>query len=74
MRIKEELELMASKLEDTQGIAESHVNDQSGQPDSDIARIAKDKAKELALELKSITQLYNEYAVPFKLWEVFSSD
>lgn len=70
MRIKEELELMASKLEDEQGITESHVSDQSTQPDFDIAKVAKDKTKELALDLKSITQLYNEYAVPFKLWEI----
>ncbi|RRT75219.1 hypothetical protein B296_00031478 [Ensete ventricosum] len=38
--------------------------------EDEIARSAQEKAKELSLELKSITQLYNDYAVPFKLWEV----
>ncbi|KAJ6988237.1 hypothetical protein NC653_021232 [Populus alba x Populus x berolinensis] len=33
-------------------------------------KIAREKAKELSLDLKSITQLYNEYAVPFELWEI----
>jgi nuclear pore complex protein Nup155 len=32
-----------------------------------------DKAKELSLNLKSITQLFNNYAVPFNLWEVWLS-
>ena len=73
MRIKEELELIASKIENAQGIGESHVNEQFTQPDVEIAKAAKSKAKELALDLKSITQLYNEYAVPFKLWEVYIS-
>ncbi|ONK68579.1 uncharacterized protein A4U43_C05F13540 [Asparagus officinalis] len=63
MRIKEELELIASKLEDAQGIVESQGNAQS---DFEIAKAAKDKAKELALDLKSITQLYNEYTLNFQ--------
>ncbi|KAL0372754.1 UNVERIFIED_CONTAM: Nuclear pore complex protein [Sesamum calycinum] len=29
-----------------------------------------EKAKELSVDLKTITQLYNEYAVPFELWEI----
>ncbi len=32
--------------------------------------VAKEKAQELGTELKSITQLYNDYAVKFELWEV----
>lgn len=56
------------------GSNEALSNDPSLQSDqaddADILKSAKDKAKELALDLKSITQLYNEYAVPFKLWEV----
>ncbi|KAJ7534364.1 hypothetical protein O6H91_13G091000 [Diphasiastrum complanatum] len=35
-----------------------------------LARSAKEKAEELGFELKSITQLYNDYAVRFELWEV----
>nr|ABF94719.1 retrotransposon protein, putative, unclassified [Oryza sativa Japonica Group] len=31
-----------------------------------------DKAKELSLNLKSITQLFNNYAVPFNLWEMLT--
>ncbi|RLN15854.1 Nuclear pore complex protein [Panicum miliaceum] len=35
--------------------------------DAETAKAAK--AKEVSLNLKSITQLYNDYAVPFNLWE-----
>ncbi|PUZ42125.1 hypothetical protein GQ55_9G559900 [Panicum hallii var. hallii] len=38
--------------------------------DAETANAAKDKAKKLSLNLKSITLLYNDYAVPFNLWEV----
>lgn len=73
MRIKEDLELMASRLEALQG-SESSPIDQFTQgnqvTDAEIAKAAREKAKELALDLKSITQLYNDYAVPFKLWEI----
>lgn len=73
MRIKEELGATASRLEDlpsTSGSPPSDPLHTSLVVDCNIAKNAKDKAKELTLELKSITQLYNEYAVPFKLWEV----
>jgi nuclear pore complex protein Nup155 len=36
--------------------------------DAETANAAKDKAKKLSLNLKSITQLYNDYAVPFNPW------
>lgn len=39
-----------------------------------IAGTAKERVKELSQELKSISQLYNEFAIPFKLWEVLSLD
>nr|GEW33327.1 nuclear pore complex protein NUP155 [Tanacetum cinerariifolium] len=32
--------------------------------------VSKEKVKELSLDLKSITHLYNEYAVPFEFWEI----
>lgn len=35
----------------------------------DYAHAAREKVKELSLDLRSITQLYNEYAVTFELWE-----
>lgn len=74
MRIKEELESIAFKLERLPGNGESHSNDPFPRGnlvyDANTAKIAKDKAKELELNLKSITQLYNDYAVPFQLWEV----
>lgn len=40
--------------------------------DETRAQVAKEKSEELSLELKSITQLYNDYAVRFELWEVRS--
>lgn len=73
MQIKQELEFMASQLENLSGSSES-PNDPFPRDnilaDADTARFAMDKAKELSLNLKSITQLYNDYAVPFNLWEV----
>ncbi|XP_010932548.2 nuclear pore complex protein NUP155 isoform X1 [Elaeis guineensis] len=73
MKIKEELEATALRFEDLPSTSVSPPSDPlhtSLMVDSNIAKDAKDKAKELTLELKSITQLYNEYAVPFKLWEI----
>ncbi|XP_058108326.1 nuclear pore complex protein NUP155 [Magnolia sinica] len=74
MKIKEELEAIASRLEDSSGTNGSPSDDASPQrnlvADANIANAARDKTKELSLDLKSITQLYNEYAVPFELWEI----
>lgn len=76
IKIKEQLELIASSLENMPGGNESLPNDFSARSnlvvEDEIARSAQEKAKELSLELKSITQLYNDYAVPFKLWEVWT--
>ncbi|XP_038977739.1 nuclear pore complex protein NUP155-like isoform X1 [Phoenix dactylifera] len=72
MKIKEELAI-ASRLEDlpsTSGSPPSDPLHTNLVVDCNIAKDAKDKAKELTLELKSITQLYNNYAVPFNLWEI----
>ncbi|CAN4113008.1 unnamed protein product [Withania somnifera] len=52
IKIKDELEAMASRLEASTSTSQS------------------EKAKELSMELKSITQLYNDYAVPFEIWEI----
>lgn len=74
MKVKEELESIAFKLEGLQVTSESNPNDPFPRGnlvfDANTAKIARDKAKELELNLKSITQLYNDYAVPFQLWEV----
>ncbi|GJN08602.1 hypothetical protein PR202_ga26541 [Eleusine coracana subsp. coracana] len=73
MQIKQELELMASQLENLSNSSESASDPfpcENILADSEKAKVAKDKAKELSLNLKSITQLYNDYAVPFNLWEV----
>ncbi|XP_077236028.1 nuclear pore complex protein NUP155-like [Tasmannia lanceolata] len=74
MNIKEQLEAIASMLEDSSGTSESLPNNPLPQrdlvADGSLAQAAKDKAKEISIDLKSITQLYNEYAVPFELWEV----
>jgi nuclear pore complex protein Nup155 len=75
MQIKQELELVAGQVENLPSRTESpsdpfpHDNNLA---DVEIDKAAKDKAKDLlSLNLKSITQLYNDYAVPFNLWEVW---
>ncbi|XP_020576719.1 nuclear pore complex protein NUP155 isoform X2 [Phalaenopsis equestris] len=74
LRVKEELESVAFKLEGHQVTDESHPNDpfpgRNLVYDANTAKNARDKAKELELNVKSITQLYNDYAVPFQLWEL----
>lgn len=74
IKVKEELEAMATRLEATPGTSESVQNGSAADSrftgDANLANAAREKAKELSSDLKSITQLYNEYAVPFELWEV----
>ncbi|KAJ0981266.1 hypothetical protein J5N97_009521 [Dioscorea zingiberensis] len=74
MRIKQELDSIASSVDEVQNISESLPNNSFPRnnlmTDANFAIAAREKAKELSLDLKSITQLYNEYAVPFRLWEV----
>ncbi|KAK1277616.1 hypothetical protein QJS04_geneDACA018797 [Acorus gramineus] len=74
MKIKEELEAMALRLGDSSDINDTPSSDPFPQgslvADADLAMTAKNKAKELSLDLKGITQLYNDYAVPFELWEI----
>lgn len=48
------------------------VPEGSSTVDANFANATREKAKELSSDVKSITQLYNEYAVPFELWEVLS--
>ncbi|GJU03159.1 nuclear pore complex protein NUP155 [Tanacetum coccineum] len=67
IKIKEELEKIFSKVEATPGISESVPNGS----DAEFLQTVKEKVKELSLDLKSITQLYNDYAVPFEFWEDF---
>ncbi|KAJ9135718.1 hypothetical protein P3X46_032870 [Hevea brasiliensis] len=72
IKIKEELEAIASTLESSSSMSEPIQN--GSVPDNnanvEYVKVVREKAKELSLDLKSITQLYNEYAVPFELWEV----
>ncbi|KAI3453177.1 hypothetical protein Pfo_009840 [Paulownia fortunei] len=74
MKIKEELEAMASRLESSPGRSESTTNgsspDNGHSSDANFVFAIREKAKELSVDLKTITQLYNEYAVPFELWEI----
>jgi nuclear pore complex protein Nup155 len=73
MQIKQELELMTARVENISSSSESPSGlfpRDNILADAEAAKAAKDKAKELSLNLKSITQLYNDYAVPFELWEV----
>ncbi|XWS63976.1 hypothetical protein CRYUN_Cryun06bG0147500 [Craigia yunnanensis] len=74
IKITEELEAIAIRLEATPGTLESVQNgsvpDSRFNGDANLANVSQEKDKELSLHLKSITQLYNEYAVPFELWEI----
>ncbi|GMP93212.1 hypothetical protein CsSME_00043148 [Camellia sinensis var. sinensis] len=74
IKIKEELEAIASKFEAPPRTSESAPSDSSpdsSRVDANFVNSIREKLKELSLDLKSITQLYNEYAVPFELWEKF---
>ncbi|KAJ0763606.1 putative nucleoporin, nucleoporin, nucleoporin, subdomain 1 [Helianthus annuus] len=66
IKIKEELERLVSKLESAPSTSESAPSNS----EAEYLQTVKEKLKELSLDLKSITQLYNEYAVPFELWEI----
>ncbi|KAE8719630.1 NUP155 protein [Hibiscus syriacus] len=74
IKVKEELEAIATGLEATPGTSESVQNgsaaDSRFNGDANLLNAAREKAKELSSDLKSITQLYNEYAVPFELCEI----
>lgn len=74
IKIKDELEALASRLEAPSNVPDSEQNGMDPESASlettALANSAREKAKELSLDLKSITQLYNDYAVPFELWEV----
>ncbi|KAI4342599.1 hypothetical protein MLD38_027208 [Melastoma candidum] len=66
VKIKDELESIGSKVIAAESAAD---NDQATAEINEV-NAAREKAKELSLDLKSITQLYNDYAVPFALWEI----
>ncbi|XP_010271356.1 PREDICTED: nuclear pore complex protein NUP155 [Nelumbo nucifera] len=71
MKIKEELEAIGSRLESSSEVVPGDPFPQRNLvADANFANSAKEKAKELSLDLKSITQLYNDFAVPFELWEI----
>ncbi|KAG0501951.1 hypothetical protein HPP92_002023 [Vanilla planifolia] len=74
IRVKEELESVALKFESFQATIDSNSNEPFPHGnlvyDANTAKAARDKVKELELNLMSITQLYNDYAVPFQLWEI----
>ena len=71
IKIRDKLEAIASSFESSDAMQDSEpVLNGDSSDDSSLANAANEKALELSVELKSITQLYNEYAVPFELWEV----
>uniref|UniRef100_A0A7N0TFW8 Nuclear pore complex protein NUP155 n=1 Tax=Kalanchoe fedtschenkoi TaxID=63787 RepID=A0A7N0TFW8_KALFE len=74
IKIKDRLEALASSIESSSGVSdmvqEEPLSSSSTAADADYANSVREKAKEIASDLKSITQLYNEYAVPFELWEI----
>ncbi|KAF5195837.1 Nuclear pore complex protein [Thalictrum thalictroides] len=67
MKIKEELEAIGSSLDDSSNMSELTPN---LTVDASLANTAQEKAKDISLDLKSLTVLYNEYALPFELWEL----
>ena len=72
IKIRDKLEAIAFSLESSVAMQDADQNELDGgsSDDSSLANATNEKAMELSLELKNITQLYNEYAVPFELWEV----
>lgn len=70
IKIKEDLEAMVSRLEDSVGTSEPAQNEPFVVADANFANTIREKSKEISMDLKSITQLYNEFAVPFELWEI----
>ncbi|CAM8876478.1 unnamed protein product [Rhodiola kirilowii] len=74
IKIKDQLEALASSLESSSGSSDMVEDDQitsnNTAADAEYANSVREKAREIASDLKSITQLYNDYAVPFELWEI----
>ncbi|KAL9254939.1 Nuclear pore complex protein NUP155-like protein [Drosera capensis] len=71
VKIKEQIEALVAKLEASDSTPEpGQSEDHPRRQDSNKIGIMKEKVKELSSDLMSITQLYNEYAVPFELWEI----
>ncbi|KAJ8547912.1 hypothetical protein K7X08_021148 [Anisodus acutangulus] len=66
IKIEDELEAMAARLEASTSTFESG----SGETSPYMSNNLREKANELLMELKSNTQLYNDYAVSFEIWEV----
>ena len=74
IQIKGELEAIASRLESSKVASESVQNEPCSESnlnnDTSLANTVREKVRGVSLVLKSITQLYNEYAIPFELWEI----
>lgn len=74
IKIRDKLEAIASNFESSVAMQDSDQNGQvldgDSSDDTNLANAANEMAMEVSSELKSVTQLYNEYAVPFELWEV----
>ncbi|OIW10086.1 hypothetical protein TanjilG_21923 [Lupinus angustifolius] len=73
IKLKEELEAMALRSEVLSTMSDTVENGlvpEDSSSNTDFANATREKSKELSSDVKSITQLYNEYAVPFELWEI----
>jgi nuclear pore complex protein Nup155 len=74
IKIRDKLEAIASNFESSVAMQDSDQNGQvldgDSSDDTNLANAANEMAMEVSSELKSVTQLYNEYAVPFELWEI----
>lgn len=78
IKIKEELELLIVRSEAAHGIVSGDTDMVEPFPskkllaEEAVLGEAKEKLEDLGRDLKSISQLYNDYAVPFEMWEVRS--
>lgn len=75
IKIKEELEILIGKSEAAQGNVSGDTSMKDSFPSKkvlaeEVIVAAKEKLEDLRQDLKSISQLYNDYAVPFEMWEV----
>ncbi|KAI5054884.1 hypothetical protein GOP47_0030029 [Adiantum capillus-veneris] len=76
IKIKEELELLITRSEDALGPTSGDTSMMDPFPGKRLLseeatlHAAKEKLEDLGRDMKSISQLYNDYAVPFEMWEV----
>lgn len=63
------MEALAFSLELSDMVQDEQNIGNNGAAGADNVNAVRKMTKEIGSDLKSITQLYNDYAVPFELWE-----